>query len=304
MKNLISKIVLIPALIVALGWCTYKAVHMYDRRADGFTFEKIHSRLSYNPEWAVVVKKEELDQANEILKQPFKYLGKGFQCYAFESIDGNYVLKFFRHQRLRLPDFVASFPDLPLVKDYKANKEIDFQKRIRYLFNGMKTGFANARHETAFLYVHLNKTEGLHNSVTIFDKIGRKYVVELDKVEFLLQRKARLIKPTLNELMAAGKVDEAKQRIDQIFELFVTCSKKGIHDSDGALIRKDNLGYLEDRCIYIDAGKLSIKRSIQTKEGFTRDLKRLRPLEKWLEDTHPALAARFVEKRDEVIRDF
>jgi len=304
MKNLLYKILLIPVVLAGFGWCTYKVVHMYDRRADGFTFEKIHSKLAFNPEWEVTVQKEELDQANEILKQPFHYLGKGFQCYAFESADGRYVLKFFRHQRLRLPDFVSSFPDFPLVKEYKANKEIDFQKRIRYLFNGMKTGFANARHETAFLYVHLNKTEGQHGVVNISDKIGRKYVVELDKVEFLLQRKARLIKPTLNELMAAGKVEDAKRRIDQIFELFVNCTKKGIHDSDGALIRKDNLGYLEDRAIYIDAGKLSVKRSIQTKEGFTRDLKRLRPLEKWLEEQHPVLAQRFVEKRDEVVRDF
>ena len=239
-----------------------------------------------------------------IVGQPFTYLGKGFQCYAFESMDKQYVLKFFRHQRLRLPDFVASLPDFPLVKDYKEQKHAAFQKRMNFLFVGMKTGFQYAQHETELLYIHLNKTNNLGQTVAIFDKIGRKFVVDLDQVEFLLQRKAKLIKPTIDALMMNGDEAGAKKRLDQIFDLFVECTKKGIHDSDGALIRKDNLGFLEDRAIYIDAGKLSMRGRPQTKEGFIRDLKRLRPLEKWLSLKYPTLAEHFNAKEKEVIGAF
>jgi hypothetical protein len=97
--------------------------------------------------------------------------------------------------------------------------------------------------------------------------------------------------------MKEGKTEEAKRRIDQIFALFVDCARKGIADTDGALVRKDNLGFFEDRAIYIDGGKLMPRKHLCTKDEFARDLKRLRPLEKWLEQQFPKLAVYFGKSR-------
>ncbi|MDB6081507.1 MAG: hypothetical protein JWO53_779 [Chlamydiia bacterium] len=298
------KKILIVIAVCLFGFLTYKLIYAYDRRADGFAIDKIHSNLPYNPDWDIPVTQEQIETANEILKQPFHYLARGFQCYAFESADHKYVLKFFRHQRLRLPEIVEALPNLPFIKEFKERKAIDFQKRMLYLFVGIKVGFELAPEETALIFVHLNKTKNQHGTVHIIDRAGWKHVVEMDNVEFMLQPKAMHIKPTIEKLMAEGKVDEAKMRLHQIFDLLVTCAKKGVHDTDGALIRKNNLGFLDDRAIYIDSGKLVYKDSIKMKECFAKDLKRLNPLRMWLEEKYPSLVSYFDEEKMKAINAF
>jgi hypothetical protein len=287
-----------------LCFCTYKAYHAWDRRNEGFEIEKIHSTLLPNPAYHVDVTKEQLDRANKIFEQPFYYLGHGFQCYAFVSADDKYVLKFFRHQRLRLPECAKWLPDISIVRHFKAKKEKDFALRMNYLFGGIKVGFEAAPEDTALLFVHLNKTSGRHPTLTIYDKLKNRYEVALDGVEFMLQKKARLVKPVIDELMAKGDLEGAKARLDQIYDLLIRCAKRGVCDTDGALIRKDNLGYLEDRCIYIDSGKLQLKEEIRHKERFQRDLKRLRPLAKWLEQKYPPLAVHFEQQKEKVLNEF
>ena len=288
-------------LVLVVGYLAYKAVHAYDQRADGFTIDKIHSALPYNPAYDAPVTEAEIKRANQILNQPFHYLARGFQCYAFESADGKYVLKFFRHQRLRPHEMFQYIPNFPFLEKFKAKKQAEFKKREKYLFNGMKNGFIAARHETAIIYIHLNKTKNLHQQVQITDKVGNCFVVNMDDVEFMLQEKAVLIKPTIESLMAQGKVDEAKQRLDQIYELLIACAKKGVQDTDGALIRKNNLGFLDDRAIYIDAGKLAQRKAPLSKEVFEENLKRLWPLHKWLQGKYPELADHFNKQRQKAI---
>ncbi len=293
----------IVGIIIAI-FVIYTAIRAYDRRTDGFAIEKIHSTLPYDSRWDVPVTKEDMALLQKSVDQPFYYLAKGFQCYAFESADGKYVLKFFRHQRLRLPSFFKGLPDIAYLRDWRERREKELGLRLKYLFTGMKVGFEGAREETALLFVHLNKTNAIQKKIKIIDRLGSTYVVDLDQVEFLLQRKAQLVKPTLQRLMAEGKENEAQERIAQIFVLVERCAKKGIQDTDGALIRKDNLGFLEDRAIYIDSGKLAYKESIKTKEGFTKDLKRLRPLYKWLAQNYPSLATYFEQEKQRAIDAF
>ena len=291
-------------LLLVCGFFVYEIFHAYERRNEGFTIEKIQSTLPFSPDYEVKSTPEQLAQANKIFEQPFYYLGHGFQCYAFVSADDQYVLKFFRYQRMRLPEFAYHLPDIAPVRNYLARKAVDYATRRNYLFNGIKVGFENASDETALLFVHMNKTVGQHPTLTIYNKVGTRFEVPLDQVEFMLQRKARLVKPVLDELMAAGQIDEAKARLDQIYALLVRCAKRGICDTDGALIRKNNLGYLGDTCIYIDSGKLCLKEEIKQKERFERDLRRLRPLAKWLEQKYPPLAKHFEETRKKVLNEF
>lgn len=299
-----KKTLKIVIFALLFGYCAYRAIHYYGGRAEGFTIENIHSTLAFNPSWEVTVTPEERAVANTILEQPFHYLGRGFQCYAFESEDRKYVLKFFRHQRLRLHPITGYFPNVWPIRGIKQRKKAELEKRMRHLFSAMKIGFENARHDTALLYMHLNKTENQHGTVRITDKLGNAFVVELDKVEFMLQHKAMHIKPVIDKLMLEGKEAEAKMRLDQIFDLLVGCAKRGIQDTDGALIRKNNLGFLDDRAIYIDSGKLVIKEDFKNKERFARDLKRLRPLIKWLSETYPTLGTYIEEKKISVVREF
>lgn len=303
-KMILRSFVFKLACVFLMGFMTFKAYRLYERRTDGFTLQKIQSDLPFSAKWDSPVSDQKIKEVNSILNQPFKYLGRGFQCYAFESDDGQYVIKFFRHQRLRLPWYSKYLPDFPILKELKAEKKQELLKRQTHLFSSFKLAYESVPTETAILYLHLNKTENRHKTVTLFDKVGTKHQVDLDNVEFIVQKKAMLVRSTIAKLMEQGKEAEAKKRLDQIFDLFLECGHKNVVDTDGALIRKDNLGFLNDRAIYIDAGKLVKRPEIVIKRRFAKDIKRLRPLEKWLEHKFPTLEKYFIEKKKKVVASY
>lgn len=152
--------------------------------------------------------------------------------------------------------------------------------------------------------VHLNVTKKMFPKVSITDSLGNSFEIDLDNYQFLLQRKAKLIKPTILEHVAKGQTREAERCIEKIYQLLLHCALKGIRDTDGALIRKNNLGFYEDRAIYIDGGKLSPWRTACTKKDFQKDLKRLQPLKKWLHQECPLLVAHFDRMYSETMDAF
>lgn len=286
-----------------IGYGYYQYCRYEDRKTEGFRLERIAQTFPDDPQWDVEVSAENVAQAKIILSQPYHYLGHGFQCYAFLSEDKKYVLKFIRQQRLRPPMICDVMPNVGPFKSYIEERAAQGKKRAGYLFRSLKVAFEAAPHETGIVLVHLNKTQSIYPIVTIYDKAGTKYEVALDSHEFILQEKAELIKPVFQQLMKEGKIDEACRRIDQIFALLYTCAKKGVADNDMQLIRKNNLGFLPDRAIYIDTGKITLKESIKTKERFKEDLERLKPLYEWLKE-YPPLAEHFVQEQLRVLDSF
>jgi hypothetical protein len=290
---------------IALVYGGILAFRAWERQNDGFYIANIEApKGSKPPIIQVALLPHDLQCANAILEQEFFYLGRGFQCYAFESKDKQYVLKFFRYQRLQLPfvyDWVGRLPPFAKAREKRIR---ELERRKMHIFRGFALAFKEAKEETALIYVHLAKTMNKHPAITIVDKAKNRYRVNLDDVEFLIQRRAQHIKPVFDSLMLEGKVDEAKRRIDQIFDLLYTCAKRGIQDTDKSLIRKNNLGFLPERAIYIDTGKLALREKIKTKEGFTEDLQRLIPLYEWFMQHHPELAGYFKIKQDRVLREF
>jgi len=288
-----SKRVCFWLFVIVLVLGAGRGVHWWESRGQGFRLHKIQSSPPYDDRWDVSYTEHDLEQAKAALDQPYHYLGHGFQCYAFESKDKKYVLKFFRHQRLRLPKVIAAMPSFPFFDQWRKSRLLALSRREDHLLRSFKTAWDLARYENILQMVHLNVTETLFPTVEIEDLLGNRYLVELDKYQFLLQRKAELVKPTLSKFMDRGELAEAKKHVDSIFDLFVTCARKGILDTDGALIRKDNLGFFEGRAIYIDGGKLTPRHNLCTKKEFIKDLARLNPLRKWMEQNYPVLAEHF-----------
>ena len=302
MKKLLPSYILKLFIVLSVAFLLFQGIHWWEGRGAGFRLYKIQSTPVFDERWETVFSEEDLQVAREAFSQPYYYLGHGFQVYAFSSADGKHVLKFFRHQRLRLPEFVKAIPSLPLFDEWRQSRLLSLSRRQDHLFRSSKTSWDLARYETIMEMVHLNVTKGLYSTVEIKDSLGNSYSIELDKYQFLLQKKAVLIKPTIAKLMKDGKEDEAKRRIDQILTLFVECARKGIADTDGALIRKDNLGFFEDRAIYIDGGKLTPRKHLCTKKEFVHDIKRLRPLVKWLEQEYPQLVKHFKKATSDAVK--
>lgn len=289
-------------LVVSYG--AYKGFSFWKKHNDGFVIDRVYTKLPNSPEWEIPLSNEKRQEVNEILAQPYTYLDHGFQVYAFESRDDKYVLKFLRHQRLHPPVLYDWLPDCSFVRDLKAKKCQKRSDRVKLLFESLQLAYTHIPEETGLIYVHLNKTKNQFKEAFVVDRAQNEYSVPLDDTEFVLQHKAMRVKPTIKGLMKSGRVAEAKVRINQLFDLLKTTAQKGILDTDGALINKNNIGFIHDRAIYIDVGRFVFKESIKDKERFAYDLRRLKPFYKWLVSNYPPLAAHFDRQQKKVLESF
>ncbi len=272
-------LLILPALFGVFR--IYKATERAIWHEKGFSLEKIICDDAHRSRGNFVLSPEVV----ACLRQPFFYLARGKQCYAFESSDGQYVLKFFQQQHFR-------------AKNTHDTQEVAYKKqRLQNLIQSCRLA-AGLPEETGVFYVYMGEAsmEGSGLSLpqlTLLDMRGQLFTVPLEKTQFVLQYKVEPLKQTLIRLMHDHKEAEAKKRIEQIFTLLVTCRKKGIEDRDEALIRNNNIGFVENRAVYIDTGQFAKVDTPMTKADFDQEIKRLRPLEKWLEEHYPVLAEHF-----------
>ncbi|MBS0634632.1 MAG: hypothetical protein JSR37_04140 [Verrucomicrobia bacterium] len=266
--------------------------------------EKITKKDFEGARWDVPTSPEMLQQINTLFSQHFYYIGQGKQCSAYVSHDGNYVVKFLLQKPLTLKPQFIDLPDyfpFSLFKDYKVDKRLE---RKDDLYNSFMLSYNVVQEETGIFYVHLNPTDNLFKKPVVVDVQGDPVVIDPDKTQFVLQKRARHVKPVLIDLMCAGKTEEAKARIDQMLMLLYTCAKKGVIDTDTGLIRRNNIGFLDNRAIYVDTGKLRLVKQTLTRKDFIKDLKRLEPFNRWLKAYYPELAEHYVEKRKQLVDSF
>lgn len=276
-------------------------LHEMTRSGKRFSPAHVLCQFNYRQDWDVEVSPELVTYVNVITQQPFHWLAKGFQAYAFESQDGEYVLKFFQQQRLQEKTFKTNPFSFLFSKSFR--EKADFVKNHREeIFSSSKLAFEEIPRESGILFVHLNKTENLLRGIRISDPMGQGHKIKGDEASFLIQRKATYIRPTFKELMVKGDVEGAKRRLDQIFDLLLTLAKKSIVDGDIALIRNNNIGFTKDRAIYIDTGHLVKKTDVDVKKQMDYEFKkRLKPLYDWLNIEYPVLADYYELRRHEII---
>lgn len=232
-------------------------------KTDGFAIVNIASPLPPNPKWNV----ENLAGWETVLEQEYSYLACGAQNYVFASTDGRYVIKFFKHQHMRVPPLLQK---LGLYTEAKQVKKRAVQEET---FASMKIAFDFLREETALVALHLNKSSHLPNRLTITDKIGVKHEINPNDFEFVVQRKGVLAFEKIEKWQLAGK----KEKVEEALNEMITYSKKriarGIFDKDPDFAT--NFGIIDGKIVQIDIGRFSMQ-----KEEDLNELYRItRPLE-------------------------
>jgi|GEM_PF-2272322 len=271
------------------------------RSNNPFVPSNIICETSINPDWDVKMSADLISFVNVITQQPFRWLSKGFQAYAFESQDGEFVIKFFQQKRLRDQPFKDHPIEYLFSKSFRERAEF-IKNHRQEIFWSSKISFEEIPEETGILFVHLNRTDNLLHGVRIVDSQGQSYKIKPGNTTFLIQRKATYVLPTINELMKKGDVAGAKARLDQIFDLLITLAKKQIVDGDYALIRNNNIGFIKNRAIYIDTGHLFKQPNLKAKEQMDYEFKRrLRPLRDWLGIKYPELATYYDTRQSEIL---
>jgi hypothetical protein len=287
------KLFVLAALITGLGlFC--------DSQTKGFRPYLIVSNLPNDPRWEVPpLAKEEQKQINCLLDQPFTYLGAGGWCIAFLGEDRKTVLKFYRHNHL-LPETLIkdfSFEKLlmktkPLPQDASYHQEFNF-KSCTLLYK-------ESRELTGLLYIHLNKTEGLHKPVTLIDNVGVRHTIDLDKTEFVVQKKARLLLEHIDDLAKHNKKEEAKCCLDDMLACLLSLYKRGHRDYDHSL--RNNFGYTEDGAVTLDLSSFGFDESLKKLGEYRKEVViKTRRLSRFLEKNHKDLSDYFEQKLNEVM---
>lgn len=217
--------------IVLFILCFYGASRFCRKQTDSFAMTRIQSNFSYRPEWDVPQSNEA--EVKAMLSQPYYYLARGVQSYVFLAQDGKTVIKFFRHHRLRT--------DAKVAKDFGS-----------YLL-----AYNRLQEETGLLYLHLNKTTHLKHKLEIVDKLNIHHLIDLDNYEFIVQKKATLTYPALEEWIAQDKTDDAKEALSHLVHLLKTRSERGIFDKDPDL--NTNFGFIGTKAVQIDVGRYRLK---------------------------------------------
>lgn len=278
MKGFKVTIAIFLLLTAPLLWLGLRA---QPKKKIPFSVEAISSNTSFDPEWVCRPQTaEEEQETSAALSQPYYYLGGGGQCYAFVSKDNRYVIKFFKQKAFAVKGFSSS-------KRMKKKEE----KRGK-VFTAFKLSFDHLPKETGLLYVHLNKTSHLNKELSFCDAKGHSHLLNLDGLEFALQKKAELSFARIDALMGCGDIEGAKLAIDKLLELNSTLYHRGYHNRDPNI--RSNCGFIHGEAMLIDVGRVVYSGEAKSAEVMKRELLKALPrFQKYLAANHPELLSYF-----------
>lgn len=285
MKKFAWRFLFLGLIILSL----YGLGRLYFQLTGGFTLSNITSDFAFQPQWEVrpLMASEQAEFA-KALDQPYFYLGKGCQSYVFASQDGQYVIKFFKYQRYRLQSWLAYFPPLPAIVKYRQEKIEKKWNKLDGFVKSWKVAFENLQEETGLIFVHLNKTDRLHHQLTIYDKIGVQHTVDLDQMEFCIQRRASMLCPTLMEFKAKNDLAGAQRLVHQLLNMILSEYSRGLADNDHALMQ--NTGVAQGKAVHIDVGQFVINEAVKQPAVFHQELfTKTYKFKKWLGENYPEL---------------
>ncbi|MES2344998.1 MAG: hypothetical protein V4494_03560 [Chlamydiota bacterium] len=265
------------AIFIVLAILLQRFCH---KQTDGFALRKILSELSFNPAWEVTaLQANESIAIKKALNQPYRYLSKGAQSYVFASEDGLYVLKFFRHDHMR-----AELWHCLLTKEHRKERFALGRSKLEKDFTSYKIAYETLQEETGLVYLHLNKTDNLHIKIPLYDKMGIQHTIDLDRMEFFLQKKVDPFFPSLEKWIKEDNLLAAQQALTELVCLLKRRFIKNIYDKDPDL--NTNFGFLKGHPIQLDAGRFKHDPFYSNAEVYQREILRITDnLKQWL-DTH------------------
>lgn len=275
--------------LLLIGILLYGAGRLYFEITAGFTLANISQDLSKEPDHHLPpLSISEQAPIEEILAQPFKYLGKGCQSYVFKSQDGLYVIKFLKYQRFRPAGYLHFFKWIPAVHRYQMKKTVKKREKLDALLNSWKLAYHHLPKETGLIYLHLNRTKIFSKPLLLIDKMGIKHFINPDEVVFLLQRSAKMLCKTIREKMESGKIEEAKLLIKNLLNMLISEYQRGFGDNDHALMQ--NTGTMEELPIHIDVGQFSEEERFKNRDVYGLELfSKTYKFRIWLSKQYPEL---------------
>jgi hypothetical protein len=240
-------------------------------RNDGFSPEIIEGPLVLKEALVTPV------AVREILNQPFHYLGKGRQCFVFESLDQKYVLKFFNQTYLKMPWYSLFFEEKERAK-----------RNLRRSFYETSYEIAYRELGEEILYLHMGPSEDLPQ-LLLQDRVGQEHLLDLNSLPFVLQKRGTPLYVWLDELYKKEGNQGLCRAVDEfVFEVQRRISKN-IADADHDV--EHNWGYVDGHIFHLDPGRLyyqDLTEPVRLREEWARAT---RNLDRWLKIHYPEASA-------------
>jgi hypothetical protein len=273
------------------------------KQTRGFQLYKILSKHDAEfPDLLPSLCENDLAQLRTIFNQPFYFFGSGGQCYAFISEDKKTVLKLFKNHHIRLWKFLNR---IPLPQALARYRQTILHKNLHQspaFFESCKISYLELKERTGLIYLHLHQTDYFERKLTIIDKLGIAHQIDLDSIDFALQKKAERTNPKLKKLIRENNLDAAKQCVESLLSLAVEKCQKGIRDRDPNFRR--NIGFIDNRAIEIDLGSFSRDESLKNPENFKWELlDKTQKLKQWLGRRNQDLSLYLSNRIDQVLQE-
>ena len=302
-------------LFVGIG-CLIGLQQLIELKTLGFCLQKIQTDdLPAQPQWAAApLSNEEEHRIQALLSQPYHLIGVGSECFAFMSEDTQAVIKFFKLDQMRpvyfnkglfvedYSAFAGTISNHPLTQlilpapfHHWLRRLLGIREfRIQRTFNSIKLAYDELKQETGLLYLHLNPTDHLCQSLVLYDGSGIQHEIDLDSTRFFLQKCAVPLEHHFATLSQRGRHEEAKKSIDSLLDLILSRCKKGVSDRD---VFNKNLGFIGTQAIEIDTGSFQKDPHMQQPWIYKQELfYATLELKSWLKRHYPEMVA-YLEDR-------
>lgn len=279
------------------------AIRTYFRLTDDFRLANITYDIPYHPEWNIeLLDLSEKQKLDSILSQTFSYLGKGAQSYVFSSDDQQYVIKFLKFKHLKPSLLASALPNVWPFKSYLEAVSKRKQKKFDSIFNGYRLAYRLHRGESGLMFIQLNPS-GKNRVIVLKDKIGLKRSLDLGTVPYIIQKKGQTLRQVLTELLDEKNTEAAKERISQIFALYMGEYRKGIYDRDHGVLH--NVGFADKKALHLDVGKLSYNEETKNPEFYRKDIRKVADrMIPWIAETYPSMSKELILHIENCVQNF
>lgn len=220
--------------------------------------------------------------ADPAIKQKFYYLGRGRQCFAFASEDGEYVLKLPRSDIYQTPFWMRALPCF----ETRAACQKEKLRRKHFIMDSFRIAANEMKKETGTLSLHLDKTFYEGRQIHLVDPLGISLKLPADRVSFILQKKQPILMKAFADALEKEQKADAVRILAAFIDVVLEREKKGIGNKDGSFLK--NYGYDGKLGYQIDIGSF-FKRS----DGLASIHDSLHPVRAWLTETNPDMLGVF-----------
>jgi hypothetical protein len=205
------------------------------------------------------------------------------------------VINFFRLYHLLPPLWISQLHFPPRLQLFKLKKLLSKQEELDKDFRSYVLAHEQLRQETGLLYLHLNKTDHLHKTLIVHDKLNIAHALDLDQMEFLVQKRADLVYPALATLVQSEGLEVGKEAISALVHLLGLRCAKGIFDKDPDL--NTNFGFIGRMPVQIDIGRFCPEEQRATPESYRNEIVRVTDnFRQWLDQNYPLLSAHLLQE--------